>query len=352
VGSAGGTVMVIGAIPGAQAPSSGIAKMVAMGPRRRASRRRLISSVLLIAAGVLSAFSLTASWWSYSNAGAGGSSTSQFIPGTSTSIVTKGMTVSMSYADAGLGPVGALYLGLLVGGLILAAVALAAGAIALLATWGRVQNPARQVTLRNLLVGLTVAAIACVVAIPLAQPSLVNLSGSAWCPAGSTSATPCTSYWGASKVGSTSQSWGADTGWYLFLGAPVLLALSLLFWGTAAREPWGRALRAPGVRPASAAPGTPAVAARPPGSTDLDRLVRLRGLLDAGVLTVEEFELATNRALALPGTDPGASSTVGWEIPEAELRQLKSKHDAGTITDAEFAQMKRQLILGPPTGSP
>jgi putative membrane protein len=71
---------------------------------------------------------------------------------------------------------------------------------------------------------------------------------------------------------------------------------------------------------------------------DLDRLSKLKGLLDSGVITREEFEVQKNLLLNPAGTPPKDGSA------EAQLAKLKSLYDSGVLSKAEYDQQREQLL--------
>jgi len=79
--------------------------------------------------------------------------------------------------------------------------------------------------------------------------------------------------------------------------------------------------------------------ARASGAIDLDKLTKLKSLLDSGAITKEEFESQKNLVLH-PGT---AQEQFG---PEAELRKLKALYESGTLTQSEYEDQKRKILNG------
>jgi putative membrane protein len=72
------------------------------------------------------------------------------------------------------------------------------------------------------------------------------------------------------------------------------------------------------------------------GAVDLDQLAKLKGLLDSGAITKDEYEAQKNRIL-----HPGMPQPSGIED---ELRKLKSLYDSGAITQAEYEDQKRKAL--------
>lgn len=81
-----------------------------------------------------------------------------------------------------------------------------------------------------------------------------------------------------------------------------------------------------------------------PRVVDLDKLAKLKALLDSGVITQEEFD-AQKAALiraATPAPSPAqapASNTV-----EAQLTKLKALYDAGILTKQEYDQQRAAIL--------
>jgi hypothetical protein len=99
---------------------------------------------------------------------------------------------------------------------------------------------------------------------------------------------------------------------------------------TATRRPagggYGAGLRASGAGPGGAAPGDV-----------IDKLAKLKGLLDAGVISREEFD---GQKTAILGGSPATPE------PE-ELRKLRSLFEAGALTEEEYEAQKRRILARP-----
>jgi hypothetical protein len=74
-----------------------------------------------------------------------------------------------------------------------------------------------------------------------------------------------------------------------------------------------------------------------PSMEDLDRLSKLKSLLDSGVITKEEFESQKSLVLHPP-------SMQSIDPLQTQLAKLKSLYDSGALTDAEYNQQKRRLL--------
>jgi len=68
---------------------------------------------------------------------------------------------------------------------------------------------------------------------------------------------------------------------------------------------------------------------------NLDRLMKLKSLMDSGVITKEEFEAQKNKLIH------GSSSS---DSVESKLKDLKSLLDSGAITQSEYDEQKRKLL--------
>jgi uncharacterized membrane protein len=74
-----------------------------------------------------------------------------------------------------------------------------------------------------------------------------------------------------------------------------------------------------------------------PSMEDLERLSKLKSLLDSGVITKEEFESQKSLVLHPP-------SMQSIDPLQAQLTKLKSLYDSGALTEAEYNQQKRKLL--------
>lgn len=70
----------------------------------------------------------------------------------------------------------------------------------------------------------------------------------------------------------------------------------------------------------------------------IEKLAKLKSLLDAGVISKEEFE---GQKAAILGSSPASSPTTAE--PE-ELRKLKSLFDAGALTQEEYEAQRRRIL--------
>jgi putative membrane protein len=70
---------------------------------------------------------------------------------------------------------------------------------------------------------------------------------------------------------------------------------------------------------------------------DLDRLTKLKALLDSGVITREEFDAQKNMLLNPAGAQRSGSV-------EDQLTKLKSLYDSGVLSKAEYDQQREQLL--------
>ena len=72
--------------------------------------------------------------------------------------------------------------------------------------------------------------------------------------------------------------------------------------------------------------GPPPMQAQQSTGVDLDRLSKLKGLLDSGVITQGEFDTQKNMLLNPSGTQPKTNAVEG------QLTKLKSLYDAGVLS--------------------
>jgi len=68
---------------------------------------------------------------------------------------------------------------------------------------------------------------------------------------------------------------------------------------------------------------------------NLDRVLKLKSLMDSGVITKEEFEVQKNKLIH------GSSSS---DSVESKLKDLKSLLDSGAINQSEYDEQKRKLL--------
>jgi uncharacterized membrane protein len=73
----------------------------------------------------------------------------------------------------------------------------------------------------------------------------------------------------------------------------------------------------------------------------LEKIVKLKGLLDSGALTREEFDQQKNLLLH-PENSPQPSSAA--LKAQNELEKAKSLHDAGVLTADEYDGIKKRLL--------
>lgn len=71
-------------------------------------------------------------------------------------------------------------------------------------------------------------------------------------------------------------------------------------------------------------------------SDSLDKMVKLKSLLDSGVITKEEFEAQKSALL-----NPQAKQASGLED---KLTKLKALYDSGTLTESEYNEQKKKLL--------
>jgi succinate dehydrogenase/fumarate reductase cytochrome b subunit len=318
-------------IPGAGLPARGLAL----------NSRRLLASVFSLIAGVLAAASTALGWWAVSATGGSGA-TIWFLPGSSLAATVGGSSETVTYASVQLGPVEALYEAVLAIAIVLAIFALVVGILLLLSAIGKIRNPARYTTLRNLIVVVTIVSLFLVVMVPALQETAISRSGNTGaglCDLATSSTNPCTAFWGSSASGGNNYSWGADVGWYLVLSATILLAVGFYLWRSARMAPWGSAGQPLAGAPAGAL--TPMTSGGP--ATPVDRLLQAKALADSGQLTPAEFEEVKGRLLSqVSASEAGAGASIA---PGDELAKLKSLHDSGAVSDAEYAELRKKVLL-------
>jgi len=74
-----------------------------------------------------------------------------------------------------------------------------------------------------------------------------------------------------------------------------------------------------------------------PSMEDLERLSKMKSLLDSGVITKEEFE--SQKSLVLR---PASMQSV--DPLQTQLTKLKSLYDSGALSEAEYNQQKSKLL--------
>jgi len=308
------------------------------------SMRRLMVAAIAFAGAVLSGLALVCSWWTISVSGSGGSGSLSFLPGDSlTGSFAGGSSVTQTYASNGLGPVGGLYEGVLAGAIIALVLGLVAGLLALLVSFGKIRNAKRYSTIRNLLALGLLAVLILAVVVPSLQPTLFsNSNPSSLCSSTLGTKTPCNSFWGSINGNGETITWGSDVGWYLAVSSAVLLFAALILWIASRRDPWSAA---PGPFSAVGVQGPPGYPS-PPGesSVPLDQLAQLKAFVEAGYITASEFETVKSRILAFPDGPAPPNSGMIRTATEHDLRRLKEMHDAGTISDSQYADLRRRVL--------
>lgn len=73
-------------------------------------------------------------------------------------------------------------------------------------------------------------------------------------------------------------------------------------------------------------------------SEDTEKLIKLKSLLDAGVISKDDFESQKKKILGL--TSPVATPTTESE----ELRKLKALLDSGALTEEEYETQKKRFL--------
>jgi putative oligomerization/nucleic acid binding protein len=305
------------------------------------SSRRLLVGLLSLAAGVTAGVAALESWWTFWLSGPSWGS-SEFLPGDSTRFTTNGASGSQTYASQGLGQLGTLYEGILVICVVSMILFFAGGILAILGSLGKLRHPTRHRVVRNLSVIALGLLLTAAVMLPVLQPPIFRGENQSVCGGTNGTQTPCTSFWGSLTAGSETLGWGAGVGWYLAVAIIIVTVAMLVIWRSSAHDPWER--RPPAWASAFNAwhqPGSPAVA---PGAP-YDRLAQLKNLADSGLISPVEFEQAKGRILGAPAGVPPYGSTSPPTDLATELRNLKSMHDAGTITDSEYQDLRTRMLL-------
>lgn len=302
------------------------------------NNRRWMAAIGSAGAGIVFSIAAFESWFALSASESGTTVYEYFYPGSSFSVVGGGTSQSMGYAAAGAGPVGALYEGILATMLLLAVLAFLGCVLGVLGASGRLRNPDRFNTVWGLYVTVVFVDVILVALVPVIQPTLFGKSNGG-CTGFPSGANPCNSYWGSGTASGLSLSWGADVGWYLAIAGAAMAATALGLWWSTAKDPWGAAGRPESFSAASGAPASPP---GPPalGSADVDRLLNLKRMLDAGQLTGTEFQQLKSQILGpVPSSPPMSRNEAG-----EELLRLKSLHDAGVLTDAEYEELRKRVV--------
>jgi uncharacterized membrane protein len=294
------------------------------------SLRRFSAAMAFFAGAILVGISTVSAWWSMSGSGSSlGGGDIGFIPGGDFSVTSGTTSGSISYASQGLGPVGALYEAILGLTIVLTILLVVVGIIGLFAGLGKLRSTRHQKNVKWITILVLVLSLITIVVVPTTQPTLFHRSAPSTCSSFGGVSSPCSSFWGSLRSGSSSLTWGADVGWYLAIASLVVLIAGMVLWLSAAKEPWGAGLTA---------------SARGPMVGDLNRLVELKSLLDSGHITPSEFQQVKSRLL---GTDsPAASPTEAVQPASAtdELAKLKSLHDTGVLTDSEYDELRKRAI--------
>ncbi|HTP54848.1 MAG TPA: SHOCT domain-containing protein [Thermoplasmata archaeon] len=308
----------------------------------RINTHRLVVAALLFVSGVLAAISTALSWWTLTGTGSS-DVTINFLPGSSIRVSAGGMSQSVTFAQLELGPVGGLYEAILAIAIVVGCLAIIGGLLTLLSSLGRVGNPARYATFRNLIVIVLVISLFLVIVVPALQGALTRQSsfGTTLCTLDSSSTNPCNDFWGSSSGGGDTYTWGADAGWYLAVVATVLLAVGLFLWRSARAAPWGAAAGAMVGTVYSPYPG----ALAPTQETPVDKLLRAKSLANAGQISPAEFEELKARLMAEVGAGGPPSSAAPGARTEDELGKLKMLHDSGAISEAEYGELRKKVLL-------
>jgi len=125
-------------------------------------------------------------------------------------------------------------------------------------------------------------------------------------------------------------------------GAALTGTGSSLGVGRVASAPGGITLRTPPREPGPAAPYRPPAELR--ASTEVGQLTLLKGQLDAGQMTADEF--ARSKARLLASTPPSEGGALAGAAPVAqELEALDSLRDAGALSGPEYLQFRRRVIV-------
>jgi len=203
--------------------------------------KRFSASIVILAAGVLSGLASISSWWTLSESGSSYTGSLSFLPGDSYQATGEGVSASGTYAGDGLGPVGALYEGILAIVLVVLIIALAAGIIGFVTSLSRNSSPARYRTVRNLIVVAFVLSAFAAVLVPTLQAYLFHSANpSGICSSTGGTQTPCNSFWGSLSSDGESATWGSDIGWYLALATTILSLGGLFVWQAGKDEAWSR----------------------------------------------------------------------------------------------------------------
>jgi hypothetical protein len=177
---------------------------------------------LFLLGGTLSLTSTVLAWWSLRNPGG---TVSFYTYNIQTS--GNGASNSSSYAAAGLGHVGGMYDAILALVVIAGILGVVAGLISLRNGMGR-GSPSRKGTVKRLAIATLVLALFAVALAPAMQPWVLHQTPGNC--GGMSAPTPCASFWGSETVLGNSYSWGAAAGWYLALGALIVVVMGVILW--------------------------------------------------------------------------------------------------------------------------
>ncbi len=178
---------------------------------------RFASAALEFVGGILAIYSVFTVWFYM----AGGGVATQFFPGTS--FKTNGTW--STYASSLLGPVGGLYLAVLVLGIVGGAALLAGGLLTLIEAARRRPATSRR-NVGTAIAGAVVMAAAWVVA-PALQPWALHDSSGFACSTWS-GTSPCSLPWGPGKIGAVGYTFYMADGWIIMLGALTLATIGLV----------------------------------------------------------------------------------------------------------------------------
>jgi hypothetical protein len=316
-------------------------------PHLSARARSDLASTAGLLAALLAVVAAISPWWVLSSSGPGTTSTVAFYPGSQVSAYTNGGGGTTTYAGIAAPSVGALYGGVLAGLAVLALLAAATAIHGFASVRGRWSSPRLRRIGRAGLLGAVLLALLLALAAPLAQPPLYQHDNPSNACSSPPPAVACASFWGSMNQGGVSTVWGAGFGWWADAVASGLLAAMLAF---------EVAVAAPSL-PRPPVPAPPTVAPRPPEEerpprpttplsvADLRRLAELKWLSDAGQVAPTAFLEAKQRLLdasppaGLAGPDPRGPP------PSEELSVLRSLHDSGVLTDAEYEVLERRVLL-------
>lgn len=200
--------------------------------------KRLTASTLAIVAGIVTGVSMLTAWWSASLATADGVLTVSFLPGDSLTASGQGYSGSATYSSLGWGQVGGLYEGILAFGIVAMILSFIGGVLGLLWSFGKLRGPSKGYSAQMLMVGVVIVSLAIVVLVPVVQPATLSNNSNGTCQASAGSGSPCSSFWGSVTDPNGTSTWGADVGWYLEVGAIVLLIAASVAWELSRNEPW------------------------------------------------------------------------------------------------------------------